>query len=635
MMPPRSESAGSMLQRLGPYQLLEKLSSYGTVQPYAARKDGAFDLCIVKRLLTELKSNPAAQSRFRREALIARTLDHPNLVRALDVGTDGDVFYLVTEFLVGTSLERMLDRLRGNGGHVPLPELGGIACGLLKGVGYAHRMVDADGRPLNVVHRDLAPRSLIVTFSGEVKVNDFGVARAEVDDFRTLPGMAVGSVPYMSPEQATGHPLDPRSDLYALGTVLYELCTGRRAVPEGSLLDMLKTVAREAPPPLSTLRPDLPSALHAVVDRAMTKDPGDRWPDAAAFEAALETALEVPVADADALGAFARSLLPDEEQEILQLMERIREVGATLSFRAAELSKDQAAIETEQTRPRSPLESETAGTGETEAPLALVERDAEEPPEPSVMTMPGALMEPGAETAPPPVAVVMGTPLSPRPNRTWLLGLAVPLLVGLLAFFAVSSGPEDSPASSRDPTAPVREVARLAPAVPPSPSTAVPSAPTAAVPSAPGPAVVARSPTPRAQVVPRSSPARRKARSGRRPPALSPPADAPKTANEGSPVPPPPAADGAMTVKRALDARTTRLRGLRRRLNQLQASPRDPQRFEALHAALSREARGLPPAVRRAVRADLNAAQLAFDSEPLSAALSRMEEAWAAGAVPR
>ncbi|MCA9553098.1 MAG: serine/threonine protein kinase, partial [Myxococcales bacterium] len=420
--------SGAHHRRLGPYTVLEKLPPYGMVQPYVVRRDGGVDLLILKRLLLELSSNPTARSRFQREAVIAQHLRHPNVVTAQAVGEDHDVFYLVTEWVRGVSLHAVQERLQGR--PLPLPVFRRVALGVLDGIGYAHAATTREGLPLDVVHRDLAPRSILLSFSGEVKIIDFGVARARVDDFKTSPGMAVGSVPYFSPEQAQGRALDRRSDLYTLGVVFYELLTGRPVVREDALLPMLRAVVGEEPAPLASLRPDLPPALVQAIQRAMAKEPEERWADAVALRAAMAASLPPGRDDHEEVSRFVRQLFPDREAETIALVDRIREVGASLP---------------------SPVMPVALAEPERERLTQVVRsrrRIAEEPPEPSVMTMPGVPVPARPEA---PTAVVVKPPA--RGLRTGVVVGAGLLALSFLgaALWATLRSSEPGPAPAAAP----------------------------------------------------------------------------------------------------------------------------------------------------------------------------------------
>ncbi|MEL7371782.1 MAG: serine/threonine-protein kinase, partial [Myxococcota bacterium] len=388
------------VERLGPYLLLERLAPYGMVQPYLARRDGAIDLVVVKRLLPQLVRHPTAPRRFAREARLTRMLEHPHLVRTVDVGYANDELFMATELVAGVRLDVLMINAIARGRPLPLDVVSGLVQRVLAGLGHAHRAQDA-GRPLGIVHRDLTPRSITVAFTGAVKLGDFGVARAKGDAALTAPGTAVGTLAYMSPEQVDRAPLDARTDLYSFSVLLYELLTGRPMVDAQDALSILKQVRELNPMPLRDRRPELPERLAQVVQRGLAKDVEDRWPDALSYEHALQEALQEvgPSASSERLGAFVRACLPDEEDHFLQMLNRVRSVSSTLPAEAYE-----------------------------EAPIPFDDDDDEplpEPtPEPSVMTMPGLSLPMQQRVA---VARARG----PSPRRLWLMGSVVVALAAL------------------------------------------------------------------------------------------------------------------------------------------------------------------------------------------------------------
>lgn len=567
--------SGAHQRRLGKYTLLESLPVYGMVQPHVARADGEIELVVVKRLLMELASDPVAQGRFEREARVAAALRHENLVRALDSGTDGDVSYLVTEWVRGVSLFAVLDRLRGLKKRMPAPAFVAIAQSVLSGLGYAHRATDGQGMPLGIVHRDLAPRSIVLSFSGEVKVADFGVARAHVTDFKTLPGTAVGSVPYMSPEQAHGQPLDPRSDIYALGALFYELLTNRPVVVQGSMLGMLRAVVSEEPRPLASLRPDLPPPMVQAVQRALAKDPAERWPDAESFAQALSG--PGPAQDTrPLLSQFVRRLLPERETEMAELMGLIRDTAEQgRMHRSSSVTAGDPVVPSDlDALPQRELATQV---------LSRRSSGLQEPPEPSVMTMPGALASP----QPAPISV------ESTPRRVgWVV-------VAVLGVFALGLGVSAWWMMSQDDAATIPLVT--------SSSVAEPQV------------LAAKRPTVQAAPLPKVRVPRRAAAK-----TVRAKAKAPVAARDRIPAPAAPVRTPAPAIEAPADPRAAQLAALKRRVRGLKANPRDPVKFQSLHRELDKLAAELPPEAARKVRAKLAAAERTYDAYLLGEALDKI-----------
>src|SRR5215210_2718417 len=265
------------------YRVLEKLGAGGMADVYCAE-----DLQLGRRVALKLLHARFAQDqefveRFRREASSAAGLQHPNVVAVYDRGEFDGTYYIAMEYLEGRSLKQVV---RQDGALEPDRAID-LVIQILKAARFAHRR--------GIVHRDIKPHNVIVDDEGRAKVTDFGIARAGASDM-TETGSIMGTAQYLSPEQAQGHPVDARADLYSIGVVLYELLTGR--VPfdaESAVTIALKQVSEEPVPP-SQLNPEVPPQLEDVVIRALQKDPAYRFADADEFIRALEEVRGAPMA---------------------------------------------------------------------------------------------------------------------------------------------------------------------------------------------------------------------------------------------------------------------------------------------------------------------------------------------------
>jgi serine/threonine-protein kinase len=235
----------------------------------------------VKLLAEHLAEDSNFVSRFRREALAAARLVHPNIVQVFDFGLDEATHrnFIVMEFVDGQSCAEMLREQ----GSLPVDEAVEILAQSCRGLDYAHRN--------GVVHRDVKPGNLLRSVEGSVKLADFGIAKAAEDSDITKVGSVLGTAAYLAPEQARGEPAGPPSDLYALGVVAYQLLAGRLPYDAGSLTDLARLQESGPPPRLDELEPDVPPALAAAVAVALHRDPEERYPDAAAMEKALRDGL--------------------------------------------------------------------------------------------------------------------------------------------------------------------------------------------------------------------------------------------------------------------------------------------------------------------------------------------------------
>lgn len=273
------------------YEILERLGQGGMAEVWLAQRQGDERLLVIKRLLPQHARNEVTRKRILREAEVGALLDHPNIARTVDAGlTDGTV-YVVTEYLAGKDLETLSHTLARGRRVLPAGVVARIMLEVLSGLHAAHEARGPGGEPLQLVHRDLSPRNIQLGFEGRVQLIDFGLAHARVGSLHTEPGTVLGTYRYMSPEQAIGEPVDRRSDLFSLGTSMYELFTGRWLFDAPSKQAILKMLVETRLEPPSSIQPALPRALDEVVRRAMAHHPADRFATAVEMRAALERAV--------------------------------------------------------------------------------------------------------------------------------------------------------------------------------------------------------------------------------------------------------------------------------------------------------------------------------------------------------
>ena len=274
----------------GRYQLLRKIASGGMGQVLLAKKgqDDFEKLVVIKRILPHLVEDEEFFTMFKDEAKITMRLDHPNIARINEFGVEHGVHFIEMEYVAGEDARRIEKRAAAANRGIPVGVIIRIIADAAAGLDFAHKARDAKGQPLNLVHRDVSPQNVLVGFDGSVKLIDFGVAKAAGRAQHTATGILKGKFPYMSPEQARGDELDPRSDVFALGIVLWELLTGRRLFKgENDLATQKLVLACQVPAP-SSVEPSVPAGLDPIVLKALAKDAADRYPDAAAFRMALE-----------------------------------------------------------------------------------------------------------------------------------------------------------------------------------------------------------------------------------------------------------------------------------------------------------------------------------------------------------
>jgi serine/threonine protein kinase len=301
--------------RLGRYELIDHLATGGMAELFLARTvgEGGFEkIVVLKRILPQLAQNADFVSMFLDEARLAALLHHPNIAQVFDIGQVAGSFFFVMEHVHGRDLRDVVKAARPAGG-VPLQHALAIVAAAAAGLHYAHEKTGPDGRALHLVHRDVSPANLIVTFDGGVKLVDFGVAKARSRHVETRGGTLKGKIAYMSPEQCRGEPVDRRSDVFALGIVLYELTTGVRLFRGDNEFALLQQIATEDVPPASLRRPDYPTALEAIVMRALARDRNHRYATAEDLQVDLEEfAVEHKLkASAIQLRRWMRGLFPN------------------------------------------------------------------------------------------------------------------------------------------------------------------------------------------------------------------------------------------------------------------------------------------------------------------------------------
>src|SRR5437588_11691375 len=265
----------SVGNRLGSYEILAPLGAGGMGEVWRARDTRLGREVAIKILPADVASDPGRLKRFEKEARSASALNHPNIVTIYDVGTADSVSWIAMERVEGKTLRELLF-----GSALPIRKLLPIAAQVADGLAKAHEA--------GIVHRDLKPENVMVTKDGLVKILAFGLAKLthpELDSGGTnlptetgaSPGMILGTVGYMSPEQAAGQPLDFRSDQFSFGSILYEMATGKRAFQKTTAVDTLSAILHEEPKPVAELNSDAPAPLRWIVERCLAKEPDRRY----------------------------------------------------------------------------------------------------------------------------------------------------------------------------------------------------------------------------------------------------------------------------------------------------------------------------------------------------------------------
>ena len=298
-------------KRFGRYEILAPLAEGGMAKVHLARRENADEICVLKRLKVDLADNQVTSARFEREANLIAQLSHENIAAVLDAGRERSTFYIAIEFIAGKDVESLMHHLMKNGFMMPYQASIYIALQTLKALSYAHNATDISGNPIDLVHRDLSPRNIMLSYEGEIKVIDFGLARGKIDDFKTAPGMLMGTLRYISPEQALALPVDGRSDLYTLSVVLWELLAGRLLVDEKQTADILKAVVHEPAPRLDEINPAITKPLADVIEKGLEKSADDRFSTADEFFTSLYSAAsDMGQLNPKELGEFLQQIFP-------------------------------------------------------------------------------------------------------------------------------------------------------------------------------------------------------------------------------------------------------------------------------------------------------------------------------------
>ena len=300
----------------GKYLLLAKIASGGMAELFQGKivsVKGFEKPVAIKKLLPHLTPDSSLVNMFVNEAKLAALLTHQNIVQIYDLGSIEGTYFIAMEYLHGKDLRAMINKARQRAVPVPLEFALYVVSRICAGLDYAHKLKDFQGSPLNIIHRDISPQNIIVTYEGEVKIVDFGIAKAATHSSETKVGIIKGKLAYMSPEQAAGKSIDHRSDVFSTGTLLYELVTQRRMF-EGPDLEVLDRVRKGEFVAAEVVAPTLPPRIIAILQRALAHDPERRYQSCAE----MLTDLEEGFSDfsvrpgAEILGHYMKGLFAEE-----------------------------------------------------------------------------------------------------------------------------------------------------------------------------------------------------------------------------------------------------------------------------------------------------------------------------------
>lgn len=257
------------------YRVIERLESGGMAEVFRGEAEslaGFKKLVAIKRVLPHLAQNEKFIRMFLDEARLCARLNHANIVQVFDIGHVENTYFIVMEFVDGVNLKAIVEYARKRNTTIPIPAAVFMAIEICNGLQYAHDLTDADGNLLGIVHRDMSPPNVLISKRGEIKIVDFGLAKAAMQVEKTDPGVVKGKFSYLAPETAMGKDADPQADIFAVGIMLWEMLAGRRLFLGDSDYQTVKLVQQANIPSLRKLNPDVPEALEVVIMKALARD---------------------------------------------------------------------------------------------------------------------------------------------------------------------------------------------------------------------------------------------------------------------------------------------------------------------------------------------------------------------------
>ncbi len=335
----------------GKYLLLEKLATGGMAEIFLAKTSsiqGIGKFLAMKRILPQYSSNKEFISMFTEEAKICVNLSHSNIARIYEFGIEKGQFFIVMELIEGKNLRQILSRFEKEQRFgFSVDQAVYIIKEIASGLDNAHRRLDdSSGKPLNIIHRDISPQNIMVSFEGEIKVVDFGIAKTEGKKEETKAGTLKGKFSYMSPEQASGEKIDSRTDVYSLGIVLWEALTNKRLFISSSEMNTLKKIRESKIPPISKINSKIPKELELIVNRALAKDVTSRYQTCAEFYKDLNRFLNRfhPDFSSHDFSIFIKSLYADEILINRKKFVRYSQISKAFDFSKNHLDSDQTKV---------------------------------------------------------------------------------------------------------------------------------------------------------------------------------------------------------------------------------------------------------------------------------------------------
>jgi serine/threonine protein kinase len=462
------------------YRVVEKLESGGMAEVFRAESEGLHGFrkqVAIKRVLPHLSSKKKFISMFLDEARLSAQLSHSNCVQVFDIGVGDNAFFIVMEFVDGANLKATMEHLKKRNRDFPVEAAVHISLELCKGLAYAHELTDSNGAPLHIVHRDMSPPNVLITKHGEVKIVDFGLAKANSQLEKSEPGIIKGKFSYLSPEAAMAQEVDARTDVFAVGIILWELLAAQRLFLGETDFQTVKKVQASVVPSISQINKRVPQELEAIINRSLAREPGQRYTTARTLGMDLSKFLfkfGVPVSTFDIATLVQGTMRERQRYRPAQtsIIDKLIE-EALLEFTS--LTDDAAALEAgakpplpgpvlHAGAPRSPLQGgyvaswidEIAGTKRDDSTLhpslpqglvgnlAALEEEPSHAPTPAQVTLSSAPIRTPPSSAAPVTAAssspALPVPLSPaqgfpeaNPTVATKVGVVVALVVVLAA----------------------------------------------------------------------------------------------------------------------------------------------------------------------------------------------------------
>ncbi len=355
------------------FEILDRVDVGGMAEIFRARNLETGEIVAIKRILPMLASQSDFVKMFVDEAAVCMSLHHPNIVRVDQIGLMNDALFLSMEYVDGTNLREVLNFASQYSFQIPIPEVVRIAIHVLDGLAYAHTACNSDGEPLRLIHRDVSPPNILIGYNGDVKLTDFGLVKSKMQMTRTVPGLIKGKFSYLSPEAAYGESIDLRSDLYAVGIILWEMLTCRPLFNDPVEMKILDLVRKSIIPPISSINPSVPPELESIVLKGLARNRTDRYQTAGEFAADLRGFLKSIGNPPSELGKIIAAIKPPKHTD-------------EVSEKPAEVRSDE--------RPVIPLKALDEDAGECDSEDSLPAHPVVSPEDRAFDEMPTIEMQP-------------------------------------------------------------------------------------------------------------------------------------------------------------------------------------------------------------------------------------------------